>query len=259
MLHTRKTAAMQTIQLAARSGYYYADRGTVNADKLSAFVKKMEKKCKLRRSRQAIHKDRKLGRVVVKLVIYPASESVDPNGFCWWLLATGCIEGEDLDDIRNKYLTFRGEYELIRMNKKGQGSAIWTWRMINTLVNYWQDRIRRSIRSKNSNDLRQCIKSLSHMPGFSGIRVDRTKLWSQIKWEWRRAHKDSEELPKLPVNRFKKSVRVETVIRLGQFIKAMNDHDRSSEGQMRVYLRNRASRSRKKERQTGWSSDGDKD
>ena len=239
-LHTHKTAAMQTIQNAARHGYTQVASGIVEADRLVDFVTRMEKKLNLDRSRQAVFKDRQRGRVVAKLVIYPAQEEAHPTGFCWWLIATGLIEGERLDDITKVHLSFRDEYELVRLNRKGQDKASWTWRLKADLLAYWFDRLHRAITQKNDGDLRQCIYSLKRMPGFSGIRKDRSKLWGQIKADWRRNRKSSEEMPTLPVNNFKKSVKVIYVVRLGQFVAEMKRCDRTAEGQLRAYLGNRA-------------------
>lgn len=267
-LYTYKTAAMQTMQAVIRGGYYWVNSGRIPSENLSEFVKKIESKLNLRRSRQAVSAARKRGSPVARLIVFPSNEETNPNDFDWWILATDpAIEGEESKrqyrDARSKEgrIVFGDQYELVRINitppkplsetteqrnsRIERGGIRWTWRMTKHNVDYLSDAINRASSHKRIDRMNSLIQGISRAPSFSGIRVDRAKLYREAHNRWIKAHR-ANQAPELliPKNYFKRSVKVQTVVRLGQFVDQMQKNDRSAAEQMRIYHSNRSRPSR---------------
>jgi hypothetical protein len=242
MLYAYKTAAMQTIQNAATNGYFWMNTGIVEAQSLKKLIDKMNRRYRMKRSRSAYCYDRKKGKPVVKLVTYPCSKYINPLGFHWFLISTLPLQNENLFDIRQQQIIFGMDYHLVRQTKKEQAKPSWTWKMTKERKAIWVKHINEAIKNKKPYQLKAACLSIAAIPHFHGIRMDRKDLWKIVNGTWRRTYKQSVPVPKLPINRFKRSVKIQTVVQVSRFVKAMIENGRSSEDQMRLYLHNLKSR-----------------
>ncbi len=242
MLMIYKTAAMQKLQRAAFDGYYWMNSGVVESYRLKPFQDKIIRRYKLNRSRAAFSKDRKKGKAVVGLVTYPCSQYFNKNGFYWFLYSTQPLAKENLFDIRRQPLRFGQDYQLIRQSKKETDHPVWTWKLIKERKEAWKEILVHAIKQKRKSQLKAAYLSLASAPHFYGIRQDRKELWQVINATWRRTFKDSIPAPKLPINKFKRSVKIESVKQVTRFVNTMEKYDRSAEEQMRIYILNRKRR-----------------
>jgi len=76
----------------------------------------------------------------------------------------------------------------------------------------WHIRIKRSVRKKSTEDLRQAIWSLQRIPGFSEVRSQVKSLRSLLYKEWKRSKKESNEMPPLsPIIPYIRSTDTESI------------------------------------------------
>lgn len=212
-IQRRKTTLMQRIQQAATRGYFYYVSGEIRANKVIGVANKFAEKYKTDiNENQRSYRKRK-GNANALLFLYPKKDS---SNFYYWLLATdgnGEIhEQEKLIKIfdKSQRLSWDNDYELVTLPKKGSKHTV-TWRMTRLCYQSWNDRIRKAIRQKYSNDLsNQAIWSLSRVPGFSGIRDQVKKLYKLFNAEWKRTRAKNEEIKKLPPIGYVRGIKSDT-------------------------------------------------
>ena len=137
---------------------------------------------------------KKTGRYSAFLIMFPHDK--DPAKVMFWLLATpgkapkGYVDihaREKLSDAVTNPLSWRDQYECVRIEKAGRGSA-WTWRMKKDYLS------RLEASAKNAADsgasaLKQFFGWLRHMPMFGGIRTQITDLDQVAKVTWKKQRK----------------------------------------------------------------------
>lgn len=193
-----KTAVMQRIQQAAARGYAWYTSGLVHHEKALNLCNKFARLygVNLNENQRSYRKRKQHANSM--LFIYPKKDS---PYLLWWLLATdgeGEIhKNEKLISIHDNHrrLVWDDDYELVMMPKAGAKPRI-TWRMTRKCYQEWNDRIRKAIRQKYTDDsARQAAWSLKRTPGFGGIREQVMKLNNLFSSEWKRIRKSTEEMP----------------------------------------------------------------
>lgn len=227
-IQRRKTTIMQRIQQAATRGYCLYTCGTVPAKKAQTLADKFAEKYGTNLNENQRSYRRRLKKSNAFLYLYPKKNS---NNFLWWLLVTegtGLVHDEEnLIKIFDKHnrLTWDNDYELVVLPKENSKHTV-TWRMNRKCYQSWNDRIRKAIRQKYSNDkAKQAIWSLARTPGFSGIRKQVKRLYQLFKSEWKRTRKHTEEIPALPKVNYVRGIKSDT-IPLSQIVKRMNSGKR---------------------------------
>jgi len=195
-----KTTLMQRIQQAASRGYCWYTSGLVHAEKAENLTNKFSDKygTNLNDNQRSYRRKKNIANSF--LYLYPKKDS---KYFLWWLLVTDGTgevhQSENLISVHNKQsrLTWDDDYELIVLPKNNSKPSV-TWRMTRKCYMNWNDRIRKAIRTKYSDDAaRQSAWSLKRIPGFRGIREQVKKLNVLYKSEWKRIRKSDEGMPKL--------------------------------------------------------------
>lgn len=195
-----KTIVMQRIQQAASRGYHFFTQGSVHYRKVQAFADKMATKYQVDANENQRSYRKRQKKANAFLYLYPQKDS---ELFLWWLLATegdGLVhEEEKLRSIFSKHqrLDWYNDYELAILPKENSKHTV-TWRMTRMCYRAWNDRIRKSIRQKYTDDqAKQAAWSLSRAPGFSGIREQVKRLHGIYRAEWKRTRRDTDVMPAL--------------------------------------------------------------
>lgn len=209
-----KTIVMQRIQQAATRGYCLYVSGAVPHKKAQAFANKMAEQYGVNLNENQRGYRKRLNKANAFLFLYPKKDS---DTFLWWLLSTeglGVIrEQETMTTIFDKHnrLTWDEDYELVVMPRADAKPTV-TWRMTRSCYQGWNDRIRKSIRQKYTDDMaRQAIWSLARAPGFSGIRTQVKRLYQVFSAEWKRTRRDSDAMPPLTPVGYVRGLKSDTV------------------------------------------------
>ena len=197
-IYRYKTTTMQRIQQLSIRGYNWYTSGIVPHSKALKLVAKFDELYAINCNENQRSYRRKKGLSNAKLLLYPVKDS---RTFLWWLLVTdgaGKVhEREQLSkviDAQNK-LKWSDDYELVQLNRAGKKDPTVTWRITKKYIAAWHMRIKKYVRKKSTEDLRQTIWSLQRVPAFSEVRNQVKALRYQIHKEWQRTKKKSEEMP----------------------------------------------------------------
>ena len=87
----------------------------------------------------------------------------------------------------------------MKINRVGKDKPVLTWRMTKKCREAWFTRLRKAIRAKSNEDIKNTIWSLNRAPGFSEIRTQVKKIRYAIEKEWQRSRKKSQPLPHMPI------------------------------------------------------------
>jgi len=213
-IQRHKTVVMQRIQQAASRGYSLFTFGTVPYKKAQAFADKIATNYKVDLNENQRGYRRRLKRANAFLFLYPKK---DTDLFHWWILATegtGAIHDKErlfsIFDKQNR-LTWDNDYELVVMPKENSKHTM-TWRMTRKCYQSWNDRIRKSIRQKYTDDkARQAAWSLGRAPGFSGIRLQVKRLYTIFSSEWKRTRRETDTMPTLPKVGYVRGLKSDTI------------------------------------------------
>lgn len=209
-----KTIVMQRIQQASSRGYSLYTSGSIHYTKVQAFVEKLAVKygVNLNENQRAYRKRQNKSNAFLHL--YPKKNS---EKLLWWLLVT---EGEgdvhlheSLKSVFDKHnrLVWDHDYELTVLPKKDSKPSL-TWRMTRKCYEEWNDRIRKSIRQKYSDDqAKQAVWSLGRAPGFSGIRAQVKRLHSLFRSEWKRTRRATDPIPSIPPIGYVRGLRSDSI------------------------------------------------
>lgn len=212
------TGLMQLLQtLVGREHHYVWCGGYIAPHKLQAFVQRMGERYPLARNARQRSYDRKRGRAVVHLVVFPRERDVQ-----WWLLSNagggGLADPTSPDahvakDARSstQHIEFE-EYVLLYANKKvpskGQEkhreTSTWTWKLRSEVVTTIRASIEQECRSlkfgsegTNGWGLRGLLDRQRRRPLFSGVRNQvielhryAHELWGRRRMEWQSRHPD---------------------------------------------------------------------
>jgi len=215
-----KTALMQHLQLlVGREAYRNWCGGMIDRKKLPGFAAKMAQRYPIMRNTRGRSYDRKCGKAVVHLIIFPVGEKVQ-----WWLISddgSGGLADPSAEDAKvtkdamtaDGHITF-GDYVLLYASKreyrkltsdsssktKGfyKDLSTWTWKMRGEVVR----ELRASIEEcctrlqlgtegeahQQSRGLKGLLATMRRRPLFSGIRNQVYDLHSEAKELWRRHH-----------------------------------------------------------------------
>ena len=227
-IQRHKTIVMQRIQQAATRGYCLYTYGSIPFKKAPAFADKMASKYGVDLNENQRGYRRRLKRANAFLYLYPKKDS---DLLLWWLMATegeGVVHTEEsLKSIFNKHerLCWDGDYELVVMPKENSKPTI-TWRMTRACYKDWNDRVRKSIRQKYTDDkARQAVWSLGRAPGFSGIRSQVKRLHAVFRAEWKRTRRDTDVMPAIPSIGYVRGLKSDS-IPLSVLVKRLNQGKR---------------------------------
>lgn len=227
-IQRHKTIVMQRIQQAASRGYNLYTYGSVPYKKAPALADKFAEKYGIHLNENQRGYRKRLKRSNAFLYLYPKKDS---DLMLWWLLATegeGTVHTEEvLKSIYNKHerLTWDGDYELVVMPKDDSKPTV-TWRMTRGCYKDWNDRIRKSIRQKYTDDkARQAVWSLGRAPGFSGVRSQVKRLHAVFRAEWKRTRRQTDTMPSIASIGYVRGLKSDTVA-LSVLVKRMNQGKR---------------------------------
>ena len=195
-----KTTTMQRIQQLSIRGYHWYTSGKVPHNKAQKLVDKFDELYGIGCNENQRSYRRSKGIANAKLLLYPIKDS---KTFYWWLLVTdgtGAVhKKEKLSEVvgASDRLQWADEYELVWMTREGKKDLVITWRMTKKNITAWHFRIKASVRKRSTEDFRQALWSLQRAPGFSEVRNQVKALRRQIKKEWGRSKRKSEEMPAL--------------------------------------------------------------
>jgi hypothetical protein len=211
---TKKTDAMRRIVHLVSHGYIYHTCGSIDQKKVLGFIRKLTDLYELDTTPKQRHKNKSKGMANSDLILL----KMDENICHWWLLSTpgsGVIfQLENMKDATNRkerIMSNDGGYELVKTPRK-ELRASWTWRMTSNTVEAWQDKIKRSIRTRDNESLKHILDSLRRVPGFRECRKQAFSLVNLIKSEWNRSRSESFPFPDVFIGfigKFKKTVSVE--------------------------------------------------
>lgn len=184
-------------------GYTHATQGQIEQAKLASLVRKFALfyGIGLRSTERTRNKKRGIG--AARMLVYQP----DPKGIAWWVLlvtfpaagAHPAHAAEKLRDVRDSESRLRFyDYELLQLTRPESDKKVWTWRMQKEPYKGWRERLTRLVRARADLELAQAIRTISSMPGFSGVRTQIKALYKLIRDEWRRSRADSETLPEIP-------------------------------------------------------------
>lgn len=196
-----KTALMQYLQLlVGREQHRTWCGGIIAKDKFSAFLTKMGRRYPITRNARQRSYDRKRGRAVVHLVVFPTDTKV-----LWWLVSSEGVGGlcdEKMEDAKiaknamtaEGHITF-GDYVLLYATKRdvreiqakgnktikvSKNMSTWTWKIRGEVMKEIRSGLHESYKlgqigmdSPNGNGwgLRGLFGNLVRRPLFSGIRT----------------------------------------------------------------------------------------
>ena len=195
---TRKAALMQRLADLVRTGHRWYVCGEIPPNKTGYFAGKMDALYGVGMSRLQQSRRRKAGQASFRLlVLYQQQES----NLRWWLLRTdGDMppEGrrEKWRDALEDRITLTG-YELVRHTRPGAAQPAWTWRYTKDAEQDLREAIRRAVRTRRDDELRQLIYTIWRTPGFAGAREQVKKMRELITGEWRRC-RGSAPMPEIP-------------------------------------------------------------
>lgn len=197
---------MQRIADDVAAGYHHQICGTIPLDRALEVLAKFNARYGFDREKNQRYRRKQKGLANFRLHLYPVRGTTR----VWFLiLRTDGVQeeadNEQWQDVRTKAGRIRVEdrYELVRLpvsrrllrayqaSGRTGNSETWTWRMTPSHIEYWKSRVRESVNQlsaqRGDRQLRQLIYSLSHAPGFRGVRADIFGLQCYLDKCWKRA------------------------------------------------------------------------
>ena len=240
-----KFSFMQAVQTAANSGYSYYINGSVSIKKLPALTKKFHEKYATNQPRYQASRDRAKGLATFKFF---AAISADPNRIEWILMFT---HGKNhpvnekiklIGERKSRYLYI--PFTLIKSPPKSNGRSSFTWKIEESYFRGYEIQIKDTVRSLNKGKIEHLAENLSkYLPGFSGIRKQKTQLNKLLKKEIGRHGKALESLQNLKIDNWTlRRISWEQVININAFAKNCEQYDRTPAEQMAIYKKNKRKR-----------------
>ncbi len=200
---TTKAACMSHLLMLVSTGYKFWTKGEMHYSKAVGFSKKLADLYPIEATADMRSWAKKTGRYSAFLIMFPHDK--DPTKIMFWLLATagkapkGFVDihtREKLSDVVVHPLSWRDQYECVRLEKVGRGSA-WTWRMHKDYFG------RHPASAKYAADagapaLKRLFGWLVHMPMFGGIRSQVLELDNVAKATWKKQRKLAYPDPLVP-------------------------------------------------------------
>ena len=251
MLITTRLSFLQQIQKSATNGYHFYVTGTVQPESLVRLMDKFQKLYQINMTRQQAYRERQKGFASAKFFCY--ADETDPAGvkIFWVLLLTEGIhpakESENIKDLKLKKERFvYSDYQLIQ-KPRADGKQKFTFSVNPQSLEYYTQKIRKTVRNKNRYEIKKLIEHINKMPGFSGIRVQRKKLNKIYKGELGRVfeNKTNIELPQM-TNFYHRHVKVDWIKNIQFFVKQLQENNRTIKQQLKIYRNNKNKRSVKK-------------
>lgn len=221
---THRSTYLQRIADHVRLGYRFWTGGEIAADKAKAFVRKLDARYDVGRTRHQRAWARQHGEAAAVLLLYAPSAALRPptdklgptadasalasDSRCptlhWMLLVSpGEHVAHRLETLRDATtpsgrLGFRG-LELVQLPRAGQTAAAWSWRMSQATYLGWRASLI-DIARRQPSRLPESLERLAKTPGFAGCRVQVKKLLQLAKAEQRRRLPDGTPLilPRVP-------------------------------------------------------------
>ena len=200
---TTKAACLSHLLMLVSTGYRYWTKGEMHYSKAAGFAKKLSDLYPIEATADMRSWAKKTSRYSAFLVMFPHDK--DPTKVMFWLLATGgqAPKGfvdiharEKLSDVLVHPLSWRDQYECVRLERPGKKSA-WTWRMQKDYFARLQASAKEAADS-GAPAVKQLFGWLIHMPMFSGIRSQVLELDNVAKATWRKQRKSAYPDPLLP-------------------------------------------------------------
>lgn len=254
MLITRRISFLQSIQKAASNGYFYYTSGKVQAEKLDAFIKKIQHVYLLNQSTQQCWRRKKKGLANAKFFVYPCES--DPSGlsFFWVLMLTAgkhiAYEKEHLKDLRQrKTRLIFSNYQLVQ-KPNATGKESFTFKLTGEAFDYYLDNMRKAVRSKQRFNINRWKIQIEKLSGFSGVRLQRKQIIQHYRAEIKRAFRDDEVEEFLAFNNwYSRQMSVDSVKNVSLFIQSMQEHNLTAKQQLKRYFENKRVRKPKKQTQ----------
>jgi hypothetical protein len=238
-----ETQFLRQIQKSATNEYFFYATGKVSAEKTVEFCKKIRASYETDRSKQQKWRAKKKGVANTNFFLFPDNQ--EKEKFNWVIMATkgeGKVhENEKLSDLRLRKSRLRVmDYELVqkpRSDAQESGKTSFTFQLTRELREIAEKAIRETTRSGSVPQLMQLKRELEHFSSFSGVRAQRKAFEKLLKAEvTRKFGKNSDVFEAVKPNNFYfKTVKIEEVLNITTFIKAMIKNDRTALEQMRVY------------------------
>ena len=200
---TTKAACLSHLLMLVSTGYRCWTRGEMHYSKSAGFAKKLADLYPIEATSDMRSWAKKTGRYAAFLIMFPHDK--DSTKVMFWLLATpgkapkGYVDihsREKLSDAVMTPLSWRDQYECVRIEKAGRGSA-WTWRMKKDYYSRLEASAKEAADS-GSPALKQLFGWLRRMPMFGGIRTQITALDQVAKVTWKKQRKSEYPDPLRP-------------------------------------------------------------
>ena len=200
---TSKAACISHLLMLVSTGYRGWTRGEMHYSKAVGFAKKLADLYPIDATADMRSWAKKTGRYCAFLIMFPHDK--DPTKVMFWLLATdgkapkGFVDihaREKLSGVLAHPLSWRDQYECVRLEKSGRGSA-WTWRMKADYFGRLQASAKEAADS-GAPALKQLFGWLTRMPLFGGVRAQLIELDNVAKAAWRQQRKSDYPDPLRP-------------------------------------------------------------
>jgi len=245
MLFINKFAFMQAIQTAANYGYYHYIHGSITIDKLPTLTKKFHQLYNPNQPRYKAARERAKGNATFKFF---AAISSNPNLIEWILMFTN---GQNhpknekistIDTKKQRYLYL--PFILIKTPLKSNGRSSFTWKIEESYFKGYEIQIKDTVRNLKIGQIEHLIDNLSkYLPGFSGIRKQKTELNKLLRKEIRRQGKSLEALRKAKIDNWTlRRIPWEQVTNIKAFANNCERYGRTPAEQMAIYKKNRRKR-----------------
>lgn len=194
-----KALAMLRLQELVRVGYHYWTEGALAPGSLKAFLMRFRDTYQVHLDRNARHRRKREGFGNAELVLWRPEGAAKVH--FWLLVSDGEHAARKLERLRdareggNRIVI--DNYELLRLPRKGQAAASWTWRLTDEGVAGWEARLSKAIElvGRNDTELKQAFHSLYKSPGFSGVRKQVGHLVSYARGQWNRKRRANDRFP----------------------------------------------------------------
>lgn len=193
-LYRNRTALLQGLLLAVSRGFHWHTSGRIPGEKAIGFAAKLHRQYAALASPQA----RQMARVrsgkdvpAARLILHPAD---DGASFDWWLIATSPLDGEQLQDARDKRqrLVVADRYELVQMPRVG-APPTWTWRLTEDERAALAAAVERDAKRRDPAAIQELVQRLAALPMFSGVRRNVLGLYRVAAGTWKRTHRSPAE------------------------------------------------------------------
>ena len=194
---TQAATAMQRIGDALGAGLTWHTSGWIDVGKLPGFIAKLATRYpELGRDRHFVHRRRRAGMPVHKLVVFALKDS---DRAYFTLLASAPDEQERwLAGTESGTRPALWHFHALRATKPGTDAPAWTWRLTKAAHGTFRAQVIEWVRSHQDRRLLDFIEEACRWPGFAGVRLQYAGLGKLAAGEWARSRAAGETAPAWP-------------------------------------------------------------